>query len=68
MGGRRKAVANRTFSRKLDAVSWSLLFMWIGIALIGDIGWGWSLLSVVAIGLAVQTALYVKRERSPSVA
>ncbi|MGI9437961.1 MAG: hypothetical protein ACR2Q4_24535 [Geminicoccaceae bacterium] len=33
-------------SRKLDAAGWGLFFIWIGIAFLADVGWGWGLLGV----------------------
>jgi len=38
-----------TFARQLDAVSWGLFIIWIGIALLLDVGWRWGLLGVAAI-------------------
>ena len=37
------------FARQLDAASWGLFTIWIGIALLIDVGWGWGLLGVAAI-------------------
>jgi len=40
--------------KKLDAVGWSLFFIWIGIALLADVGWGVGLLGVGIITLGGQ--------------
>ncbi len=37
------------FARKLDSVSWGLFIIWIGTAILLDIGWNWGLLGVAAI-------------------
>ncbi len=37
------------FARQLDAVSWGLFFVWIGVAILLNVGWGWTLLGVAAI-------------------
>ena len=41
---------------KLDAAGWGLFFIWVGIALLTDIGWGVGLLGVGVITLAGQAA------------
>lgn len=42
--------------KKLDALVWGLLLIWIGIALLTAIGWGIGLLGVGAILLCEQAA------------
>jgi hypothetical protein len=42
--------------KKLDAAGWGLFFVWIGIALIADVGWGMGLLGVGIITLGAQAA------------
>ena len=46
------STANEVLSQKLDALGWALFFIWVGIAVLADIGWGWGLLGVAAIILA----------------
>ena len=46
----------RAGARKLEAVSWGLFFVWIGIALLVDLGWGIGLLGVGVIILGTQMA------------
>ncbi len=36
-------------AKQLDALSWGLFFVWIGIAILLNVGWGWGLLGVAAI-------------------
>ena len=36
-------------ARQLDTMGWALFFIWIGAALLADVGWGWGLLGVAAI-------------------
>ncbi len=49
--------ANRRAStKKLEAAGWGLFFIWIGIALLADLGWGVGLLGVGIIILGAQVA------------
>jgi hypothetical protein len=43
-------------AHKLDAIGWGLFFIWVGVALIADLGWGPGLLGVGAITVSVQLA------------
>lgn len=43
-------------AKRLDAAAWGLFFVWVGIALIADVGWGLGLLGVGAITLGGQAA------------
>ena len=45
-----------TVNRRLDAAAWGLFFVWIGIALLANIGWGVTLLGVAVITLGAQLA------------
>ena len=50
-------VANRrALSKKLEAAGWGLFFIWIGIALLADVGWGVGLLGVGIITLGGQVS------------
>jgi hypothetical protein len=46
----------RTLAKKLDAAAWGLFFIWIGVALLVNIGWGVGLLGVGLITLGAQAA------------
>ena len=37
------------FARQLDAASWGLFFVWLGAAILLNVGWGWGPLGVAAI-------------------
>lgn len=41
-------------AKRLDAAGWGLFFVWVGIALLADLGWGVGLLGVGVITLAEQ--------------
>ena len=43
-------------AHKLDAAAWGLFFVWVGVALIADVGWGVGLLGVGVITLGAQWA------------
>lgn len=47
-------------ARLIDRVGWALFFIWIGVALLADLGWGWSLLGVAAIILAGEGVRWLK--------
>lgn len=42
--------------RQLSAIAWGLLFVWVGVALLLQVGWGYGLLGVGAIILGSQGA------------
>ena len=50
-------------ARQLDAIAWALFLIWIGIAVLAKIGWGWSLLGISAIILGAQATLWRKGEK-----
>lgn len=48
--------SRETLLKKLDAAAWGLFFIWIGVALLTNVGWGVGLLGVGIITLAGQAA------------
>ncbi len=53
----RVAVTNsQVVTHRLDAAVWGLFFLWVGLALVTDIGWGVGLIGVGGITLAGQLA------------
>jgi uncharacterized membrane protein len=50
------SVTNRGLGKRLDAASWGLFFIWVGVALLADLGWGLGLVGVAAIIFLKQTA------------
>lgn len=36
-------------SQKLDTIGWALFLIWIGIAFLADVDWGWGFVGVAAI-------------------
>lgn len=51
-----RLVNGKDLHKKLDAVGWGLFFIWIGVAVLSDVGWGWGLLGVGIITLGGQAA------------
>lgn len=43
-------------AKKLEAAGWGAFFLWVGIALLWDVGWGVGLLGIGLITLAGQAA------------
>lgn len=43
-------------ARQLDSVAWAVFFIWVGIAMLAQLPWGWFLVGVSVIILAVQIA------------
>lgn len=60
---RNRFAANSTFSRSVDSTGWALFFVWVGVALLADIGWRWSLIGTAIIVLGVQLVLFFRKER-----
>lgn len=40
--------------KKIEGTAWGLLFLWIGVVLLADVGWGIALLGIGAIILGAQ--------------
>lgn len=57
MHGNAKIGINSTFAKKLDAAGWGLFFLWVGTAMLMDVGWNWSILGIGLIVMGVQFAL-----------
>jgi hypothetical protein len=38
-----------SLARRLESISWALFLVWIGAAILIDVGWGWGLVGVAAI-------------------
>ncbi len=43
-------------ARQLDSVAWALFFIWVGVSMLVPIPWGWFLVGVAVLILAVQFA------------
>jgi hypothetical protein len=54
-----KPAAARDLAEKIAAVGWGLFFIWVGIALVMDVGFGVGLLGVGIITLGGQAARHV---------
>ena len=52
----RNAEADRALMAKIDATGWGLFFLWVGVALLANVGWGAALLGTGVISLGVQLA------------
>ncbi|WP_242346070.1 hypothetical protein [Anaeromyxobacter terrae] len=50
----RAASERGTLEKRLDAGGWGLFFIWVGVALALDVGWGAGLVGVGVITLGVQ--------------
>jgi len=52
----RSAAASRT----LDAIAWGVFMIWVGIAFLMDVGWGWGLVGVAAIILGAAVIRWMR--------
>jgi hypothetical protein len=52
----RSSDADRASVAKFDATGWGLFFLWVGIALVAQVGWGIALLGTGLISLGIQFA------------
>jgi len=50
------------YARQLDAIAWALILIWIGVAVLANVGWGWALLTLSGIILGAQAALMRRAE------
>jgi len=58
----------RGSEKKLDVAGWGLFLVWVGMAIITDIGWGTGLTGVgfiILLGQAARSYLGVKTEKFP---
>ncbi len=51
-----EVVDNGKVERKIEAAGWGTFFVWVGVALIADVGWGVGLIGVGTITLLGQAA------------
>lgn len=47
---------NQVIAKTIERIGWGLLFIWVGVAFLANIGWGSGLLGVGAIMLGAQAA------------
>jgi hypothetical protein len=45
-----KSVQRKKLNRKIDALGWGLFFVWTGIAVLTDAGWG---VGLIGVGLII---------------
>ena len=53
-----------TTARRIDGAGWGLFFLWVGVALLLDVGWGIGLLGVGILTLAMQVVRRASTGRS----
>lgn len=41
-------------ARQIDSVAWAVFFIWVGAAMLAQIPWGWFLVGIAVLILAVQ--------------
>jgi hypothetical protein len=46
-------------SEKIGSVAWAVFFIWVGIAILTNLPWGWFLLGVAILVLATQFARWL---------
>jgi len=51
-------------SSRADALGWALAFIWVGIAMLANVGWAWLLIGLAAIVLGVQAALRLTQRKA----
>jgi hypothetical protein len=54
-----KTGTNRSNLKRLDSIATALFFIWLGVALLVNIGWSWSLLGIGLIFLGHQLAVWL---------
>jgi hypothetical protein len=58
-----KAAPRSEVRQRIEAAAWAAFFIWIGSAILANVGWGWFLAGLGAIVLAAQAALQVVGEK-----
>ncbi len=48
---------------RLDAFGWAAAFIWVGVAMLANVGWAWLLIGLGAIVLCVQAAVRITTGR-----
>lgn len=48
---------------RIDAAAWALFLIWVGVAILANVGWGWFLFGIGAVILAAQVAVRVVGEK-----
>jgi len=54
---------NTVRSHRIDGFGWALAFIWVGVALLAGLGWGWLLAGLGLVTLGAQAVLRVLHER-----
>jgi len=49
---------NRDLTRRLNVTTRGLFFIWLGVAVLAQLGWGWTLIGIGVIALGEQAARY----------
>ena len=52
-----KAVQRRKVEKRIDAIGWGTFFIWTGIAVLADAGWG---IGMIGIGLIILGSFAVR--------
>lgn len=55
-GTDRGSAPDRASIAKIDSAGWGVFFVWVGVSLAADVGWGIALLGAGLISLGVQVA------------
>jgi len=50
------SATGKGMGKRLDGIGWGLFFIWVGVSLLMDLGWGVGLIGVAAIILLGQSA------------
>ncbi len=51
-------------SNRADALGWALALIWIGVAMLANLGWAWLAIGLGAIVLGVQAALRLTHRKA----